>query len=498
MTLRPLITCLALSMLVGNSSAAEPDEFLKYAPVHSNTVISINVEGILASPRAQREGWASKDHTEYLAGAIPINPHLERIIVAKDFHAHSPTQGGAYAVAPTKIPITLESLVQITQGTTFDLADEKGVASPRGTLLFPLQPQLLGIAWSDNRQETARWLRAAKEATTSPLSPFLNGTIFNHARRNHIVIAIDSQDLFDAQQASLAVAMTKSLEGNKDVSQAVERFASGLRGVILAVNITNDGLAATARFESGFTGAVDANAFKAFVLEAMDRNGAHLEDAVVAKAQSNAGNVTLTFQLSDNELAAIMSLFLPPVPSLSTADKIAVAPQGVNKDTTARYIRAVNQIVDELQTQNRRARDFTKTAVWHDTAANKIATLSILNVDRQAIEYAYGTAERLRAIAESLRGVPVQAAMLESKAYVVGFMPRTSIMTWGGPRFNPWMFAGPQGVQTNLPQIRQQQADLIRKDEENRGMLWDQIEKQRSEIRRLMAMQYQIDTESKR
>lgn len=487
----------ALLTLVGPLRAVEPADLLKYAPAQTNAVVVVNVEAILSTPRAVKEGWAKTPGTEYLAGAVPLNPQIERVVIAKEVHPHAPAHGGAFAVAPVKRAIDIDRLAKLTNGQVTTVGGESAVATPNGSLLVPLDKQLLGIAWSDSRQDVARWLRAARVATASPLSRFLNAAVFNHAGPHHILVALDTEDLFDARQAGLAVAMTKALEGDRETAAAVEKFAGSLRGVVLTVDVTGDGLAALVRFDSAATGPVNPDAFKAFVLEALARNGAMLEDLQAAAAKAAPGQVILTFKLSDPELARIMSLFLPPLPGLTAADTIAVAPAGVTPEATARYVQAVNRIVDDLREQNKRARDYEKTAVWQAAAANKIETLSVLNVDKAAVEYGLGTAGRLRAIADSLRGVPIQAAMLESQAYMTAFMPRVSVLTPWGPRFNPWIYAGAQSVQTNLPQIRQQQADLIKKDAENRAALWAQIDRQRSDIRRTMAETYKIDTEGK-
>jgi hypothetical protein len=486
-----------LSAFAAPVRAVDPDELLKYAPARANAVVVINVDALLATPRATKEGWAKADHTEYLAGAVPVHPRLERIVVAKEVHPQAPAQGAVFAVAAAKKPLNLDYLAKATGGQATTLAGEPAVGTPNGSVLIPLDKQLLGVAWSDSRQDVARWVRSARGVTASPLSRFLISSVHNLAKPHHITIALDTEDLFDARQAGLAVAQTQALAGDEATAAAVEKFAAGLKGVVLTVDVTADGLTAAARFDSSASGAVPAPAFKAFVIEALARNGAMLEDLQAATAKATPGSVTLSFKLSDPELARITSLFLPPVPNLGAADVIAVTPAGVSPAATRKYILAVNRIVDDLKLQNKKAKDYEKTSVWHAAAANKIEALSVLNVDKMAVEYGLGTAARLQAIADSLHGVPVQAAILESKAYVIGYMPRTSVLTGRGVRFNPWLAAGPQSVQTNLPQIREQQAEVIKKDQENRGKLWDQIERQRSEIRRAMAEAYKIDTEGK-
>ena len=55
-------------VVVGGDLRAGP-----HTGIDANAVVVVNQTAILGSPRAVKEGWAKADHTEYLAGAIPIN-----------------------------------------------------------------------------------------------------------------------------------------------------------------------------------------------------------------------------------------------------------------------------------------------------------------------------------------------------------------------------------------------------------------------------------------
>ena len=138
--------------------------------------------------------------------------------------------------------------------------------------------------------------------------------------------------------------------------------------------------------------------------------------------------------------------------------------------------------LDGLKKKNEGATDYFQTALWHQTAARQIAALSVIGVEPAAVEYAHGTAKLLRDIANSLRGVPVQAAVLEQNAYL--YQERQPLFFWtpfAGVQYNPWFGAG-GAVQTNLPEIRQRQAAAIQADATNRANLWGKIDSQRSVV----------------
>ena len=70
--MRRLFAITLLLAFVPTAVAADATDLLKYIPPQANTVAVINVANLFASPRATKEGWAKLDHTEYLAGAVPL------------------------------------------------------------------------------------------------------------------------------------------------------------------------------------------------------------------------------------------------------------------------------------------------------------------------------------------------------------------------------------------------------------------------------------------
>ena len=485
-------TVALLAATAAPAGAVDPGDLLKYAPGHANAVVVISPQRILASPRAAKDGWAKIDHTEILAGAVPVNPHLEYVVVVKDFHPRSPAGGPAFALASARQPLDLDQLVKLSGGQRCSICDEPLVMTPNKSFLAPFEPQLFGIAWTDNRQEVGRWLRAAKVSRASPLAPYLNGVVRTLGPLHHVVVGLDTDELFDREHAGVVVALSKALAVDQAGAEKVQQFLAGLRGVSLTVDFTTDGMAAALRFDStAQLVKVNPELFKQFVLETLSRNGAMTEDLPVAAAAAGEGFVTLKFKLSDPELAQIMALFLPPLPNVSS-DAVPVAPAGVTPAATVKYIRTVNRVVDDLKQQTKRARDYERTALWYDAAANRIETLSVLNVDKSAIEFALGTAGRLRAIGDSLRGVPIQLNQLDSQVY--SFTSYRGGLYWAG-RGRVGISASPY-TQTNVVSIWQQEAQAVEQDRQNRAALWSAVDSLRPRIRSEMADKYKIDVEA--
>ncbi len=480
---RWMLILVAVGSTAGFGFGQEPIDLLKLIPSSVNTIAVINVNDILASPRAVKDGWSKKNHLEYLAGAVPIHPNTERILLAKEMNPESPSQGGVLAIIPLKNPLDIAKFAESRSGTIDTVGGEPVAIISNDIIGVKLGDKLLGMMKTDSRQEVARWLRHTKTAKESLQDKYLNAFAFNSGTKHHIAIAIGTEDLFHPKQIALAVTGSQVLNADKTHATSIEAYLAKLTGIRFVADIKESGISAEVRIDSAAPAKVDPAVIKAFFIELLDNNGAALEDLTAAAVSIDGNTVTLAFQISDPELARVMSLVAPPIDRIATDEAIAIVPAGVSATASQIYYRAVGRIVDDLKEQNKKAKDYLKTALWHETAANKIEAISVIHVEPLVVEYAVTVATRLRVIAESLKGVPVQNADLQQKTYMVGGLSRATIWRSGHMRINPWLYNGPQVFQTNLPEIREKQSQVIRDDEANRAKLWAMIDGQKSELR---------------
>lgn len=473
-----IATCMPLQ-------AEDAFSMLRFVPSQVNAVAVINTKAILESQRAQKEGWAKLTYTEYLAGAVPLHPKVERMVFAKEVVPDSPGEGDVLAVLATKEPFDAAKVAAIVGGKEITIANEPAIVNSAGSYFIRLGDKLIGAMRCDSKQDVARWMKSNKSAKDSQLSRILNSAVANSAN-HHITLCLDADELFDERGVDIAVAIAKSIQTNTDQVKAVSAFFKKLKGVTFTANITTNGIAAKVRFESSHAGLkLDPEFAKAFVVETLGNHGAMLQDLGSAKASKTQSDtsVILDFMVSDAELGRIMSLILPPA-ALPQGEGIVVSPSEPNAQATLKYFNAVNAILDDLQTQMKKAKDYTKTALWHETAAQKIEMLATIGVDKSVIEYGQGSSHRLGVIAESLRGVPAKLDDLQGQAYALGYVPR------GGAR-RMWRYGGPQ-VSTNIGEIANKQAQVVKDDEKNRNTVWGQIDGKRSEMRSLIAEKYKV------
>ena len=473
---------LLLLLLAGPVSAVTPSEALAFAPGGYNTVTVVNVAAILKTPRAVKEKWAEKEHTEYLAGAIPFHPSVQTIVATTDFHPGKKGGGPSALLAPLGKKADLTAVAKAVGGEQTTAGGEPVVVTPGGLYLLKLSDDLLGAVRTDSKQDVGRWVRAVREKKTTSPSRYLTAAMAALGT-SHIQIAVDVEDLYEAKDVAAALALSPALADDPKTREAVGKYLAGLAGVRLAVNVSDAAIRLTISLDGSDQPGVKAEVLKAVVVELIERAGAGLTDLRAAAPAVELNRFTLTLNVTDDELAGLTAVVLPPPPPTGDLEKIAVASGEVTAEATARYLQAADRVVNDLKKKAGRAEDYLNTAQWHDAAANRLASLSVLGVDPKAVGYTTGTAQVLHEIGESLRGVPIAAANLEKTGYY--YQTGTPAFRWNpiwGWYFVPVWARGPGTVLTNLPEVRAKQAEVIAKDRDNRDKLWKMIDSQRNQL----------------
>lgn len=479
-----LALVLAAALAATPAPAVEGDELAKYLPESVNAVAVLNVRTILRTQRAEREGWAKGDQMEFLAGAIPIHPSVERILLATEFAPHRAGDAPTLAVIPLREPIDLDKLAKLRGGEITSIAGEDVLVCPDDVnYLVPLADNVLGAIRTDHKPDVAKWIKHAKDARRSPLSTYLTAHLYRTGRPNHVFVGVDTEDLIGPKKAKALVALSPALKDNPDAA-AIETFVGGLRGVRFTANIRNDGIDARIFLDGRTEPRFKPQAAKAFVTDLLERNGAMLEDVIGATPTIDARSVVLSFKINDADLAKVLSVFTLPVHNIG--DEVPVVGADVNPDITRRYFRAVNQITDGVRRRNVNLDDLGRTALWHETAAHRIEALSVLGVDPAVVAFGRGTAGRLHIMAGSLAGLPVKGQELDDMVYAV-VSPHMHGWGWGG------FGTGQMVTQTNYPEIMMKKQRLIRDDADARAKLWKQIDDERAKVRTAMRAKHSGD-----
>lgn len=488
--------CSGLMMLLvagsaGRALATEDDvaSLLGKLPASANSLAVVRVDRILRSPRAQQEGWAEKQQGDFLAGAATFPPWVRTFVRASHVHIDEASHGWSRAVVTMNRDIDINETARREGGPVQQISGQPAVLSRRNAYFVQLDQRLMGIVSPAQRQDAFRWI-AIPESQPIDATHWLGRVVLEE--QADITIAFDARGMFDPillrQTLATAGAMEKK---QKDLTQ-VHRLLMSTEGLCFTANVAEQ---TEAQLRIDFASEVPPGyrmVIRGLLLEFLDDVGAALDEFAEARVRAASQSVRLQTTLTDEGLRRVMSLIATPH-SMASGGPAVNQPMRVSIPRTREYLKQVDRIIADLEKANRRAKSYVHTATWHDKFAQKIEELSILNVDPDLLDYSATTAARLRALAASLRGVPVQVNLLEKTiTWNVYYDPGWATWGWNGR----WGIVGrsPSWQATsNVEVVRSRQASAIAKDAGKRQEIWQLIETDRARIRRTLTQKHGVE-----
>jgi hypothetical protein len=458
---------------------------LRRVPDWANALTIVRLNALLESPRGVQEAWATKYELGYLSGAVRIPPSVKTMALATRFQANESAEPTTVAVAylNKKRRLTLENIASQEGGEIEAVANHSVVLTSRQSYVVELAPGLMGLMHPANRQELARWIRFAARNQDPVLSPYLRNAA-SEGRGAPIQMAIDLEDIVDPKAVHLWLPNCRVVKNKKGQREALEDLVKGLKGARFTARVDEK---TTGEVRLDFSKSVESHAdyIKDLFLEALDEIGAALDSFrnCQVRTEADGKTVVLKTELSDDELRLIMSLI--QVPSTNAEPEQPKSP-GAKADpvATERYFQAVQRLLDDLKRKNKKAEDYAKTAVWHEAYAKRINQLPRQGVDAEMLQYGASVSNKLWALANSLRGVPLKVDLLESQKYA--YTPPTIYFgRWRGFNYGSWSY-----TDTNVPEMAAKQQEAVAQGESDRQKIWKTLDQEKYRIRRRMAEKY--------
>jgi hypothetical protein len=492
------------------AQGTEISKALKHVPSSANTLAIVKVQDMLNSPRGKQEQWAKKHQSEFLAGAVHVPPTVDYLIRAFEFHPEDSRITNSYGVASFKIPVPMTKLAEHERSRVQMVAGHATVQTGRDSIFAEFSPGLVGAIRPAYRQDLARWLRESDKGKENSVSPYLQDA-FARSDNSHITLALDFQDLVDPQSWRNRIKTSTAVSGKTNAIKLMSDLADSLRGVTLRIQVAEK-TKATVFLDFGTTVSQTAVPFvKPVFIDLLEEAGASLDDLENAEVSAEGKTAALNFELSDAGLRHVMSMILMPGAGESSADvPTPPTPDGTSQATAApsnepnvnssrTYYTSVNQILDDLEALAKKGGNYNKTATWHDNYAKKIDDLPIRGVDPDLLTWGGTVSSNLRALAVSLRGVPIDVKMLEGGlTYNVQYLPagyrNNNWSVWSTVSWQPEYL----NVETNQGQIRAEQAKAVAAGAKQREQVWQLLLSDRQQIRVKMQEKFGRDFNSPR
>jgi hypothetical protein len=494
-------TALAGLLLCAPVARAGPsDDILKNAPANTNAVVLIDVKKAFASGVAKKAKWEDDAKASGYGGLGFVPPGAERIAIAGEVNFTTMTRDFQVGFVQMRDVPSFKALAAREGGLVDEIAGRAAVVSPREVYFTQFPGQVLAGVYPGDRQYIARWLKAADAKKLGALAPVLKPAV-DAADAHTITIALDLEDVVDRAAVKLGLSVSPVVAKQKDVTLGnLSAFVCTVKGLTFTADV---GDRIDARITIEFQVDVLYKKFlKDLFLELLDAYGIALGGTENWEATFNEKSLTLSGQLDPADLKRLVSLFAFPRPDLEP--EMPGANDQPNAGATQRYMSAVTAILNDLkglkEPPNQTDQNYAKTATWHDKAAAQIEHLGRRNVDPLAADAAFAVAKNLRAIASSLRGVPIELTAANDKAYSVVTGGNSYVRPVWGPQWHPywggwwggyrqWVHE-PLQVQTNLGQVFEERAKAISGDKKRRIEAWTKIDDTLSEARRKLGDKY--------
>ena len=474
--------------LAGSAAAAGPfDDLLEHTSANTNSLVLIDVKGAFASPLAKAERWAEKTKTGGHGGLGFVPPDAEAVVIAGEVNFTTLVRDFQIGLVKMRNTPTMRDLAAQEGGTADEIVGRLAVLSPRDVYFTTFSSQELVALYPADRQYVARYIRAAQTAKAPPLTPYLAKAAAK-AADNTITIALDLEDVADKTILRMSLPSSPAVTRVKTVDvNLLATLLSTVKGMTLAVKVT-DTIDASVTFEFGNDPSLFKKTLPDLVRELIEGQGVAIQGFESWQPSFTANTMTLTGKLAPPDLRRVLSLFAFPHPrsEADSKDKGDTLSAGM----TRRYLQAVESILTEIRS-TRDSKKYDKTATWHDQAAAQIEQLSERGVDPVAVDAAFEASKRLRAIASSLRGVPIDTNALASQQYYSA-RPSIGVVPHGWWGWQPFVY-GPTQVDTNIPEIQAKISKVIAEDQKRRLEAWSQIERTMIDSRRKLVEKYKSD-----
>ncbi|MCI0701894.1 MAG: hypothetical protein L0241_12500 [Planctomycetia bacterium] len=480
-----LAAALALG-LAGTTLAASPyDELLKHASGNTNTIVLIDVKGAFASQLAKNEKWAEKTQQSGYGGLGFMPPDGDHLAITSEINFTTMVRDFQIGLVKVRNLPNFKELATREGGTTAEIAGQLTVLSPRNVYFTNFPGSILAAVYPADRQYVARWLKANKAGKLPPLSPILRKAA-DGSGENTLTIALDLEDVVEPTVLRFGLRVSPVMVKNKNVNQfALSVFLSRMKGLTFSAKVTD-----TVKGTLVVEWPDDVNRYKGVLkdlfLELVDSFGIAIEGLNSWEVVFTDTTMTLSGSMSSSDLKRIVSLFSFPQPGLSS--EAPVMNDEPTAGATQRYLVAVDSILADIR-KVKENKNYEKTATWHDKAAAQLEHIGRKNVDPLAVDFAFESAKRLRAIANSLRGVPLDLDALAQKGYV--YTERNAL--WGG-WWGGWggLAFAPTSAQTNVPEILGEMSKVIANDKKKRDDTWAQIDNMLADTKRKLESKYKM------
>ncbi|MBI5761202.1 MAG: hypothetical protein HZA46_21990 [Planctomycetales bacterium] len=466
-------------------------------PPSANTIVLLDIEGLFKSPLGIEQAWAKRYKTDYSGGLVPFPPSVQVSALAALIDPETMRIGWEFGIVKLKQPFSMTDLARRELTNVEKLDGHSIVTSSRRTYYLELVPQTIAVTTHQNRQDMARWLKFAKSNKQVAVSDYLRSAVQQAAGKDLYLLAVDLQDSLHQEEVRLRLEHSQALADQKVDLDALTKIVTSVRGLRVNVQVSKT-INATVRVDFAADLTPFAKVMPRLVLNSLERMGADIEELHQAEAKVEGNSVVIEHSLSEPSLRRLISLIRPQAGSLETDEPpVPGAVADANRlAASQRFYKAVNTLLNDLEKHARKSKNYATSAHWFDTYAKQVDQLPTRDVDADLLAYAGSVSSKLRAVAGSLRGVPLDVKSLEYEkkeefyAYPAMVSVTPYVTTGGAVGWNYNVPPNWVDYKNNFAEVQAKQAKVIAEGEKDRDRIWQLLTDETASMRSKMSRKY--------
>lgn len=529
---RPIPVCLcALTMLAASTLGALPvfaqnaTDVLRFLPSSANSLVLIDVRRLHDSQVGQQREWEKVHAERFASGSVPYPPDTQAVLLADKIDS-SNWRHVQWEIGVLLLPLAppMATIAEHEKGVMTVYNDREVVVSPRNMFLVQLNDRMLGAYYPAIRQDFTRWLRESEAQTSAP-DTFLMSAAKLWPQQGQVLFALDLADSIAAEQVLQELQWDPQLKDAPNLDQ-LARTLAGIHGLQLTVNVTDK---IEAELHVSFRDSLQA--IEAQLRDLLKQglgglSGAKTPLEVYSWPMAVSENeVLFASTLTPEQFSELLTELQPAVadslphqlaktaPSQTRPPVTAPSPPPTPAPTTEpavptsrgedtkEYLTKVSRILDALDERTSRMDNYNAAALRYESTTRRLQRLPQHNVDAEVIAFTLDTANKLFQIAQSLRGVPAEAAVqryVTQGSQYYGNQPYIYSPIYSPYWGYPWRWGHRVNVYPGhaLPnpryEAREKVARTIQNEAATRLQIWHQIRTQLASLRNEMSNKYDM------
>ena len=406
-----LLAVLLGATAASGGAAATFQELAALIPDEANALVLMDVEQLLATPLAQKQGWARKLETAYVERPVVLPPEAKKLAIGAVLtHEDDLRPVWEIAVMETPEAIPIRALVRAEGGRVDELHGVPTGFTPGGVAFANVNDGLLAAVRPAARQFVSRWLADAQDGSASKLSEYLESSLRLVNDRVQMLLAIDLTDSLSPNDIEERLRAAAWIAGKEDQIPGIVTTVASLRGAALRLAIS-DKCQGQLQIDFASDIAPLQPVAKPLVMEALQSLGMQTQEIDSWTMSFENQSILMRGDMSTDAQRRVFSLVELPAADLKDAASPSDSvnpPLNEVRQRSLTYFKSTQELTDDLR---RGLKDTKAASAWMERYARRIDQLPVLHVDDELLDYGDKLAETLRIMSTSKRQAGIRAGV---------------------------------------------------------------------------------------